>query len=212
MNARRFYRLSVQCASRIAVALPAIGFISMSLGISAGSIGQKDRSSLFPCMLSRCACKTASDCWRSCCCHSLAERLAWARKRNIEPPAEALAQAANVKAAERRACCQRDESAERVQRCCAKKSGSHAGSADCANKQPGDEFLPARNEAGIVAIDAAPGCTGVGATWSGLPPVTTIACTSLTVELDPCGWSDLLSERFYSAKPRPLERPPRISL
>ncbi len=212
MNARRFYRIALRCASRTAVGLAVLGFVSMSLGISAGTIGQKDRSTPFPCMLSRCACKTASDCWRSCCCHSLAERLAWARKRSIEPPPEALAKVAEIKPTEQRACCATDGPAERVQRCCAVKSGSIATSADCANEQPGDELFQARNEAGIVAIDVAPGCTGVGETWSGLPPVTTIACTSLTVELDPCGWSDLLNERFYTATLRPLERPPRISL
>jgi hypothetical protein len=211
MNARRFYRIAVRCASRGAVGLAVLGFVFMSLGISAGSIGQKDRSTPFPCMLSRCACKTASDYWRSCCCHSLAERLAWARKRNIEPPPEVLSKAAEINATEKRACCATDGSAERVQRCCAKTAGSHAGCADCANEQPGDEFLPARTEAGIVSLDAKPSCSGVGDTWSGLPPVTTIACTTLTVELDPCGWSDLLSERFYSATLRRLERPPRIS-
>ncbi len=39
----------------------------------------KDRSRPFPCMDSPCGCGTAEQCFSSCCCHSPAERLAWAR-------------------------------------------------------------------------------------------------------------------------------------
>jgi hypothetical protein len=53
----------------------------------------RDTGELYPCMAGGCGCKTTDQCWRSCCCHSLAERLAWARARGIEPPAFALAQA-----------------------------------------------------------------------------------------------------------------------
>jgi hypothetical protein len=48
---------------------------------------------LFPCAHSSCGCQSAERCWRSCCCHTLAERLAWARKRGVRPPAFAVAQA-----------------------------------------------------------------------------------------------------------------------
>jgi hypothetical protein len=47
----------------------------------------------YPCMAGNCGCNTAEQCWRSCCCHSLAERLAWAHTRGIQPPAFALARA-----------------------------------------------------------------------------------------------------------------------
>lgn len=35
---------------------------------------------------------------------------------------------------------------------------------------------------------------------------------ALNVELEPRGWSDIPRERFYSAMPRLLERPPRASV
>jgi hypothetical protein len=59
------------------------------------SVGTRPRNSgeLFPCMASSCGCKTADECWRSCCCHTLAERLAWASKRGVRPPAFVLAKA-----------------------------------------------------------------------------------------------------------------------
>ena len=36
---------------------------------------------------------SAEQCWRSCCCHTLAERFAWAREHNVRPPEYAIAAA-----------------------------------------------------------------------------------------------------------------------
>lgn len=48
---------------------------------------------LFPCSECVCGCATAEQCWRSCCCHSLAERMAWARAHGVRPPEFAIAEA-----------------------------------------------------------------------------------------------------------------------
>jgi hypothetical protein len=45
---------------------------------------------LFPCASCPCGCATAEQCWRSCCCHSLAERMAWAREHGVRPPEYAI--------------------------------------------------------------------------------------------------------------------------
>lgn len=47
----------------------------------------KDCSEPYPCQNCRCGCASAEQCWTSCCCYSLRERLAWARKNNVVPPA-----------------------------------------------------------------------------------------------------------------------------
>jgi hypothetical protein len=60
--------------------------------ISLGT-GSRKTSEPYPCLGGSCGCNTADACWRSCCCHSLGERLAWARARGIQPPAFALAKA-----------------------------------------------------------------------------------------------------------------------
>lgn len=41
----------------------------------------------FPCQNCRCGCSSAEQCWTSCCCYSLRERLAWAKKNKVAPPA-----------------------------------------------------------------------------------------------------------------------------
>ena len=47
----------------------------------------------FPCAACGCGCGSAEQCWRSCCCHSLAERVAWAREHKVRPPEHAIAAA-----------------------------------------------------------------------------------------------------------------------
>ena len=44
----------------------------------------------FPCEASPCGCSTAAHCWAKCCCHTLEERLAWARREGVRPPESAL--------------------------------------------------------------------------------------------------------------------------
>jgi hypothetical protein len=79
---------------RCVCALLLVAYVITAAGvpISVGSLPQKS-GEIFPCMASSCGCRTADQCWRSCCCHTLAQRLAWARKRRIEPPGFVIAQA-----------------------------------------------------------------------------------------------------------------------
>jgi len=51
---------------------------------AATKLAAKDRSRPFPCMDKPCGCATAEQCFTNCCCHTPAERLAWARARGLE--------------------------------------------------------------------------------------------------------------------------------
>ena len=48
-------------------------------------LAAKDRSQPFPCMDKPCGCATAEQCFSNCCCHTPAERLAWAKAHHVEP-------------------------------------------------------------------------------------------------------------------------------
>lgn len=50
----------------------------------------KDRSVPFPCQDSACGCRSAAQCWSSCCCNTDAEKLAWANRHSVTPPASFL--------------------------------------------------------------------------------------------------------------------------
>ncbi len=47
-------------------------------------------SQRFPCEHGRCGCATAEHCWTACCCNSPAQRLDWAKKNGVTPPAYAV--------------------------------------------------------------------------------------------------------------------------
>lgn len=75
---------------------------------------EKDLSVPFPCQSKGCGCANAKQCWSSCCCHSNAEKLAWAKKNNVDPPAwflEKVKYTNSTKTASQPKCC-----------CCQKKS------------------------------------------------------------------------------------------
>lgn len=65
----------------------------------------KDTSRPFPCQDHRCGCRSADQCWRSCCCLSHEQKLAWARENGVTPPAEMLAVKATTSSSKARSCC-----------------------------------------------------------------------------------------------------------
>jgi hypothetical protein len=86
--------------SKRAVWLAIIGYavVASGLPLPVGSVARpdpaspaakrlagKDRSRPFPCMDKACGCDTAERCFTSCCCHSPAETLAWAKTHRVEP-------------------------------------------------------------------------------------------------------------------------------
>lgn len=70
-----------------------IGLVGLALIVLAGTfyiplpvVITKDLSVAFPCMGMGCGCRDADQCWDSCCCHSDAEKMAWARENEVRPP------------------------------------------------------------------------------------------------------------------------------
>lgn len=126
-------------------------------------LAEKDRSRPFPCMNSPCGCATADQCFTNCCCHSPAERLAWARARGCE---------AVVRAALARAATPRPEKAAS---CCAAKEACSAQQADCrAAKAEQPASAPAAVRCRSVSLRAMLACAGIVQQWfaagSSLPP------------------------------------------
>ncbi|QDT70389.1 hypothetical protein MalM25_33370 [Planctomycetes bacterium MalM25] len=66
--------------------LPLAGVTALSVPAS-DSIDSSER---FPCEACPCGCGTAEHCWTRCCCHTLPQRLAWARREGVRPPDEVI--------------------------------------------------------------------------------------------------------------------------
>jgi len=134
----------------------------------------KDRSRPFPCMDKPCGCATAEQCFANCCCHTPAERLAWARAHGhgVEPAIIAALErrvAAAAKPTPEGSCC----AAARKPTCCSEQ-------AEDAAATPAE--VPVRHEIprtrGIV-LKAMLACGGIVAQWcaaaAALPPPV-VAC------------------------------------
>lgn len=74
-----------------------LGFAVVYAGLAAGlplpagrSPEREKNQQRFPCENCPCGCSTAERCWSDCCCHTPAQRLAWARREGVRPPTEAL--------------------------------------------------------------------------------------------------------------------------
>lgn len=91
-----------------------------TIGVPLPRVVSKDLSQAFPCQQSACGCMSAEACWRSCCCHTNREKVAWAKKHGVEVPAYVIAAAAKesstggasccaVKVAKRKSCCETEK-------------------------------------------------------------------------------------------------------
>jgi hypothetical protein len=87
---RRFRRLLRKYGFPLAGWLSIMAYLVVAGGLPlpVPATATKDLSSPFPCMNSPCGCQNARQCWTSCCCHTPAERLAWARHQHVTPPLE----------------------------------------------------------------------------------------------------------------------------
>ena len=56
-----------------------------TIGARSGLSGER-----FMCEDCSCGCVSADECWANCCCHSLAERLAWAKRNGVAVPRRVL--------------------------------------------------------------------------------------------------------------------------
>lgn len=80
---RRLCRLGVAVLLILANLFSSTGFPTQVFAATA----RKDLSVPFPCMNHPCGCVSAEQCWRgSCCCMTMAEKLAWADAHAVVPP------------------------------------------------------------------------------------------------------------------------------
>jgi hypothetical protein len=151
--------------------------------LPAGKARQKS-GELFPCTANDCGCDSAERCWSSCCCHTLAERLTWAKERGVRPPGFALAEGrsagldishwdgttkvvtATIAVTNRPSCCAKKTAA--AQSCCSKKL---AGGCCASNRKAQRDD---NNDRGVVGWRAL-ACRGQSLTWlAAVPSLITV--------------------------------------
>jgi hypothetical protein len=221
-------------ASGLPLPLGALSPHGLSDGFGDQLFAAKDRSRPFPCRDRPCGCVSAEQCFKTCCCHTPAQLLAWARRNDLEPavlaalerraateiPAATIVSAASCCTAPvvlaKATCCTVDAPAvpsNVMTDCCSTgRSPSSDGAARVVEGDPephaDDEPLSRRT----VVLKAMLACGGIVAEWfsiGGAPPppaVVAVACISpLAVTL---------VDRDASLRPRhvaPDVPPPRVT-
>ena len=160
---------------------------------------KKDLSVPFPCQDKGCGCANARQCWSSCCCHTDAEKLAWAKRNGVAVPGWFMAQAdfttstksgggtcccsqkkskpqpvaqskANCCESSKSACCCSTAAPEKpVASCCQKQATSCCCSAEADNASE-----PHPTQSVLLTIKEQHGCQGGDDNWIelDLKPVT----------------------------------------
>jgi hypothetical protein len=211
MHCIRVIHRSRREASRLTVMAGLLGFIVLNLGLPLVQPPQdkreKDRSTPFPCQNRPCGCMSARDCFRSCCCFSARERLAWAAAHKVEAPAELVAAAAS----EQDTC---DEH-EHAEHCCTKPSASSTATHGCHDHESAQRTSdePVASEQGwklVFVVGALAGqCRGIGpssgVTFSALPLADAV---SYRFDWCPVGWISIKHHGASSPSLEPPSRPP----
>jgi hypothetical protein len=170
-------------------------------GTAAGrQLADKDRSRPFPCMDKACGCDSAERCFSSCCCHTPAETLRWAKARGIDPAVLAAlerrvavakpapASGCCTSQATRPSCC--EAAAPPQPSCCTvAHADTPADEAICSDYRSLAAERPAGaandeteqpSARGVVILRAMLACGGVVAQWAAagvsLPPPGIVSC------------------------------------
>lgn len=216
------------CCRRCACAVVLVVYIVTAAGIPLPSGARPHKSGeLFPCAHCGCGCNSAEFCWRSCCCHTLAERFAWARKHAVRPPEFALAEARQ--AGLDVSFCESDHgklatSAEKV--CCVKQPAVAAGPSCCQQhvsaaptRQPAccskhhdrPSATPDRDQdnKNYVIGWRALACHGHSLDWLAAVPTLTSTHLELSEQLPPLAWiRPAASDTAAGISPLPAVPPP----
>lgn len=121
--------------------------VAVLCGVLAGAVGFPVTPGLlggeFPCQGHGCGCRSAAECWLGCCCLTPGQRLAWAKRRGVTPPAElvALAEAepsAKACSGHGSACCR--HKAATAKTCCGGKAAARDDGGRGKEEAPGAGF------------------------------------------------------------------------
>lgn len=88
--------LRTSSVQRLATSLALLVYVVVWFGVlpSPERVGQWIGTNLheqerYPCESHACGCQSAEECWESCCCMSMVDRLAWAIANGVKPPENA---------------------------------------------------------------------------------------------------------------------------
>jgi hypothetical protein len=181
-NFRRFSRRAQRrCATGVLLAM----YIVTAAGVPlpAGNLAKKS-GELFPCMDCPCGCNSAEQCWRSCCCHSLAERMDWAHDHGVRPPDYAIDEARRQGIH----LCWLDEPASAAAKTCCATSSTPGKRCCCCRHHDDHAPAQAHQTASRVVVLRALACGGQSMNWLAAVPTLISARLDVADRLPLISW------------------------
>jgi hypothetical protein len=213
-------------ARRVCAGVALVAYLLAAIGFPVPASAAKSAGAPFPCQNHACGCRTAEQCWRSCCCLTAEERWAWAREHHVEPPPYAerpappkppppaapkgwqttrLRDQAQGRIAAAPACAECARRAEEAKRAAATRRPC------CADKERPAQPAPADGLRWVGGA-AALGCRGVKSVWIAagavIPPPAAPAWEPYT---PPAEWLSLSSDNPLGPSLVPPDPPPRCT-
>jgi hypothetical protein len=142
-------------------------YLALILGIPIPHSTSKESGERFPCENCACSCSSASYCWDKCCCHTDAEKLAWAARNHVEPPRFLVERVARAKRSELQKIATLSGAAKRTCSCCSRKPSAPDPSVSAKTHAPSDPAASTGTKADrrslvrVVMLDPALQCLGV---------------------------------------------------
>ena len=191
---------------RAIISLLALGaYLITILGIPLPVAAKKNGDDTpYPCQDHPCGCLSAVECWKSCCCFSPEERLAWAKRNHVTPPSYAVLSSPPSPSG------WNDRPAKACENCSDQESGS-LEARDCQSRTCSHDHEPAPKPKRIYSGFMALKCKSLATLW-----VMTGACTmppqpfTLAVFFLPLHYLSLDSLSASSRSEKPVLPPPRI--
>jgi hypothetical protein len=174
----------------------------------------KDLSKPFPCQNRPCGCRSAEQCWKSCCCFSNAQKIAWAKANSVRVPEfvkHAISGDESRAVVARRSCCAKRQgccvAATRSAKTCCDR-GLSSSLTPSADTHAGDVDSPS-TVIGVIAQECQ------GGRWSWVTGFAVCSAPqfeylhSIEVAGDVPDW---LSSEFEPERRRPPIPPPRLPI
>lgn len=184
--------------------------------------GHAGGGAAYPCAGSGCGCDSAEHCWRSCCCHTLGQRLQWARKQGVQPPAFALEAARQeglldavvtecTEVGATQDCCSKRVDAERTSlwtTTLAALVGGEATDSKQSNVAPDSWKSGGEQKAGFVVAWRALACNGQSLNWLAAVPAVVIPSSDLVTYYSLADWLGPLASESAAGISFDLVTPP----
>lgn len=161
-------RGSLTCRNTLAFKLLAWSLVvsillsSLPIPVAVVSESSSDANVPYPCRNGKCGCKSALQCWTSCCCHTPQQRLDWAAANGVKVPE--YGQHLHQVVAAQKATVTSPKAA-----CCEKVVSNSATKAACCSSNAKSNVATAKPRTNVVLSMLALGCRGSLGELANLP-------------------------------------------